>query len=43
MKYIPSPHGELSPENEEEFKFLMSEIYKGQRYTIDTDEYEKSK
>lgn len=29
LKYIPSPTGIMTPENEEEFQFLMSEIYKG--------------
>lgn len=36
LKYIPSPTGAITPENEEEFQFLMNELYKGQRYTYET-------
>jgi len=43
LKFIPSPTGNMTPENEEEFKFLMSEFYKGERYTYDTNEYEREK
>lgn len=38
-KYIASPS--MSPEHEEEFKFLLSEFYKGNRYTLDEEECEK--
>lgn len=43
LKYIPSPTGALTPENQEEFEFLMSEFYKGNRYTYDTESYEHTK
>lgn len=42
QKYIPTPD-DLSPENEEEFEFLMQEFYKGSRYAYDIEEYEHYK
>jgi len=43
LKYIPSPTGAMTPENQEEFQFLMNEFYKGNRYTYDTENYERNK
>lgn len=42
-KYIPSPTGEMSPDNEEEYALMMQELYSGSRYEFDTSDYERSR
>ena len=42
-KYIRSPSASMTPEQDEEFRFLVAEFYKGNRYTYETEDYEKWK
>jgi hypothetical protein len=42
LKYIPTPMGSMTQENQEEFEIMMAEIYKfTSRYEYDTTEYER--
>ena len=43
MKYISTPTGCMTPENQEEFELMIAELYKGQRYEFDTNEYEQQR